>query len=106
MLSNTRIKALPVEERDAVRLAMEYWHACWDWECPTLFGMDFEEFDQVLNQWPDIKREHEELTTLAVIASLRELLFGASAQPKSVIHEIIGIPYSRAASFLEQLNKT
>lgn len=106
MLSNTQVKALPVKERDAVRLAMEYWHACWDWECPTLFGINFEELDQVLDQWPDMKREYEELTTLAVTASLRELLLGASAQPKSAIHEIIGIPYSHAASLLEQLNKT
>lgn len=106
MLSNTRIKALPLEERDAVRLAMEYWHACWDLESPALFGIDFEEFDQVLHQWPDIEMMHEELTTLAVTASLRELLLGAWAQPKSAIHEIIGIPYSQAVSLLEQLNKT
>jgi len=106
MLSNIQIEGLSDEEREAVRLAMEYWSACWDWKCPTLFGIDFVEFDQVLGQWPDIEQGYEEIAALAVTGSLRELLMGASAQPRSAIQEVIGLPYSRAVSLLEQLNKT
>ena len=106
MLSTLQIQRFSDQERTALRLAMEYWSACWDWECPTLFGINFVEFDQVLGQWPDIEQGYEEIASLAVTGSLRELLMGATAQSRSAIHGIIGIPYSHAASLLEQLNKT
>lgn len=105
MLSNIQIDGLSGEEREAVRLAMEYWSESWDWECQTLFGIDFVEFDQVLGQWPDIEKEYEEIAALAVTGSLRELLMGASAQSRSAIQEVIGLTDSRAASLLEKLNK-
>ena len=106
MRSNMNIKGLSQEDQEAVRRAIEYWHACWDWECPTLFGVDFVQFDQVLSEWPDIQKRDEDVAALAAIGSLRELLIGASAQPKSAIQSVIGIPYGRAASLLEQLNQT
>lgn len=83
---------------------MEYWIACWDWECETLFGIGLVELDQVHSQWPDVDRGDEDMIALAVIGSLRELLMGASAQPKSAIQKIIGVPYRHAALLLEQLS--
>jgi hypothetical protein len=100
------IKRLSHEDQDAIRLAMEYWHACWDWESPTLLGIDFVEFDHVVSDWPNVRKGDEDVATLAAIGSLRELLLGASAQPNSAIQSVIGIPYDRAASLLEQLSQT
>ncbi|UUZ47716.1 hypothetical protein LP420_31895 [Massilia sp. B-10] len=103
-MSSKKIEVLSYEDREAVRRAMEYWIACWDWECPTLFGIGFVELDQVHSQWTDGEYRDENMIALAVTGSLRELLFGASAQPESSIQGIIGVPYSHAVLLLEQLN--
>lgn len=103
-MPSNNIEELSYEDSEAVRRAMEYWLACWDWECETLFGIGLVELDQVHSQWPDVEGGDENMIACAVTGSLRELLVGASAQPKSAIQEIIGVPYSHAALLLEQLN--
>jgi hypothetical protein len=103
-MSSKNIEKLSFEDSEAVRRAMEYWLACWDWECPTLFGIGLVELDQVHSQWPDVEHGDENMTASAVTGALRELLMGASAQPESAIQEIIGVPFSHAALLLEQLN--
>ena len=32
---------------------MQYWLEHWDWECPTLFGLNKSELQQVCDEWPD-----------------------------------------------------
>jgi hypothetical protein len=103
-MSSKNIEKLSYEDSEAVRRAMEYWLACWDWECPTLFGIGLVELNQVHSQWPDVAHGDENMIASAVTGSLRELLVGASAQPESAIQEIIGVSYSHAASLLEQLS--
>lgn len=103
-MSSKNIEELSYEDSEAVRRAMEYWLVCWDWECPTLFGIGLVELDQVHSQWPDVECGDENMIALAVTGSLRALLVGASAQPKSAIQEIIGVPYNHAALLLERVN--
>jgi hypothetical protein len=47
------------DDQQTLRRAMEYWAAPWDWECPTLFGIELNELKQVLSCWPRIAKEDE-----------------------------------------------
>lgn len=75
---------------------MEYWKTRWDRECPTLLGIELDELELVLGCWPRIAKEDEEIAAAAMLGALRELLYGASAQPKAAIEGLIGISYDRA----------
>jgi hypothetical protein len=92
---------LPVSsqtDQDALRRAMEYWVSHWNWECPLLFGMELEALKEVLSAWPSIPEDKQQLANLASAVSLRELLHGASAVPKSRVSELIGVSYEAACA--------
>ena len=38
---------------------MSYWAAHWDWECPTVFGIELEELQVVLEAWPHCSVDKE-----------------------------------------------
>jgi hypothetical protein len=84
------------DDQQALRCAMNYWTTCWDWECPTLFGIELDELKRILERWPLIAKEDEASAAAATLSALRELLYGASAQPKTAIEELIGISYDSA----------
>ncbi|MFN4944284.1 MAG: hypothetical protein ACK5G9_10890 [Akkermansiaceae bacterium] len=84
-------------EQDQLRRAMLYWAANWDWECPTLFGIELAELQAVLKAWPNFTVDNE-IEALAAIGALRELLHGASTPPRSELLQILGIEYEEAST--------
>jgi hypothetical protein len=87
--------ALDQQEQQVLRRALEYWVEHWDWECPTLFGLEKSNLLSVLQAWP-IATAGAETTALAALGSLRELLYGASAPERGKIHATLGITFAEA----------
>ena len=88
-------------QSDALRRALSYWATHWDWECPTLFGLDQSDFSAISGTWPRSVAERPRDCALAIAGALRELLFGASAPP--AVESIIGISKAEASDLLEVL---
>ncbi len=80
----------------AVRRAMEYWVHHWDWESPTLFGLELDELMRTIETWPRVTAGHEEATCLAAVGAVREL-FGGSAPTKAEPTDLIGLSYEQAS---------
>jgi hypothetical protein len=89
---------LSANEQERVRLAMTYWREHWDWECTTLFGIELAELEEVIQFWPRANATSREAQALAVVGSLRELLYGASTPPREQLHAILGIGYVEASA--------
>ncbi len=85
--------SLSDSDQQAVRRAMAYWVQHWDWECPTLFGLEREDIVNAIETWP---RSIATTTSRAAIGSLRELLLGASTPAKGELPRLIGMPYDQA----------
>lgn len=85
--------SLSDSDQQAARRAMEYWVQHWDWECPTLFGLEREDVVNAILTWP---HSSAPAASQAVVGSLRELLYGASTPAKSELPRLIGMPYERA----------
>ena len=83
-------------DQQAVRRAMEYWVRHWDWECPTLFGLELDELIRTVETWPRVAAGSEETTCLAAVGAVREL-FGGSAPPRAELTELIGLSYEQAS---------
>jgi hypothetical protein len=88
----------------ALRRCMEYWVAHWDFECPTLFGIELEQLQEIIGRWPSIPAGTEETTALAMIGALRELLYGASAPPKARLPVLVGLSYEQAHDLCTQVH--
>lgn len=84
----------------AIRKAMEFWVANWDWECPTLFGLRKDELNQVVAAWPTCEGIDRETCASAVVGSLRELLHGASAVKLERVPNICGLTYEEMKQLL------
>ncbi|MDO8774193.1 MAG: hypothetical protein Q7K57_36870 [Burkholderiaceae bacterium] len=93
---------LSAAEKDQLRRAMSYWAAHWDWECPTLFGIELEELQVVLEAWPHCAVE-KEVEASAAIGALRELLYGASTPPKGELPQIMGVEYEAASALCDKV---
>lgn len=89
-------------EQDQLRRAMSYWAAHWDWECPTLFGIELAELQAVLEAWPRSSVQNE-IEASAAIGALRELLYGASTPPKGELPQILGIEYEAASALCDKV---
>lgn len=91
-------------EKDALLKSIQYWSDKWDFECPTLFGLKRSDLVEIVKEWPASLSTSEERTLVACLGSLRELLHGASAVSRSVVPEIIGIPYEEASALCGQIH--
>lgn len=98
-----KIEDLSTAEQRALPKVLAYWVAHWDWECPTLFGLEKSDLEAVLASWPASLSSQEETAALAIIGSLRELLYGASAAPKSELPAICGLAYKEASALTDRL---
>ena len=96
---------LSPESLDAVHRAMSYWTERWDWECPTLFGIEIEQMHRVLGNWPTVAPGAENETQCASVGALRELLYGASAVAKARISAVVGLSYEQAEALLSELHE-
>ena len=84
---------------------MLYWLEHWDWECPTLFGLNKSELQQVCDEWPDTFEKGSVLAGRAVSNSLGELLWGASALPDSKVLSLFGEPKKNIETFYLRINE-
>jgi hypothetical protein len=92
-------------EHTAIKKALAYWVEHWDWECPTLFGLELNEVRDVLETWPSNSNAGENMLALAVGGALRELLHGASAIRKERIPEVCGLSYDSMAKLQQRLSE-
>lgn len=88
---------------EPTRRVLQYWVKHWDWECPTLFGLELDELCAVLRAWPNIPAGAEEKTLLAIVGAYRELLYGASAVSVNAVESAIGVTYEKACQLLDEL---
>lgn len=58
---------------------MKYWEKNWDFECPTLFGIEREDLQNVIDGWPDALAKRTVHAGRAISHSFGELLWGASS---------------------------
>ena len=91
-------------EQEQVLRAMNYWRTHWDWECPTLFGIELEDFELVIRSWPNTTAELRENQALAAIGSLRELLYGASTPQRDKLPSILGLDYNSAEALCTKVH--
>jgi hypothetical protein len=98
------LAALSPGSQEALRRAMQYWVEHWDFECPTLFGIEVTELIEVLESWPSVAPGSESKAALAVLGALRELLYGASAPSRSEVPAVIGLSYEQAHALCSQLH--
>ncbi len=91
-------------DQRAISAALRYWVAKWDWECPTLFGLEQAEMQQVLDGWPDDVDCGERTTALAMTAAFRELLHGASAVQRAEVPSVCGLSYEAANDLSQRIN--
>jgi hypothetical protein len=75
---------------------MEYWGERWDWECPTLFGLEHDEFVRIVARWPRVDTGSEQAASFAAVGAMRELLFGASAPAADRLPDLIGLSHAQA----------
>ncbi len=83
-------------DQQAVRRAMDYWVRNWDWESPTLFGLELDELIRTVETWPCVAAGSSEATCLAAVGAVREL-FGGSAPPRAELTKLIGLSYEQAS---------
>ncbi|MBV7544667.1 hypothetical protein [Acidovorax sp. sic0104] len=95
---------LTTEEQALVRRALLYWQEHWDFECPTLFGIELEDLEVVVYTWPH-HNAAKEVEALAVTGALRELLYGASTPPKERLPLIIGVGYEGASALCTKVHR-
>jgi hypothetical protein len=98
-----KITNLSTTDQDALQRTLNYWISHWDWECPTLFGLEQSDFQALVSTWPQCLVLQEETAALAIIGGLREILHGASAVKGESIDQFIGICYSEACQLLNRL---
>src|SRR5687767_8705131 len=88
--------SLSPEAQQTVLRALRWWSDHWDWECPTLFGLELTELNEVIARWPQVDNASMQNAALAATGAMRELLGGASAVPKQELPVILGQSYERA----------
>ncbi len=96
-----KVDDLSAEETCAVKRILDYWMRHWDFECPTLFGMEHEEVKLAANDWPHTSQS--EFTVLAVLGAMREFLYGASAVPREQVYAETGLTFEAASALLDRL---
>jgi hypothetical protein len=78
-----------------------YWEARWDWECPTLFGLELQEYRAAAETWRATRDLTQPQVAFALLGALREFLYGASAVKPEAVAPIAGMQNSELMA-LEQ----
>ncbi len=97
------ISDLSPQDKEAILRILRYWVQHWDWECPTLFGMELAGLKSVVERWPHTVVENEESSALAIVGAMREFLYGASAVRKEQVLKECGVSYEAACALLHRL---
>ena len=69
------LRDLSSTDKESVRRVLTYQLAEWDWEAPTVLGVEKEEVEGLLKIWPAVDDQKEESTAhRAIHASLGDLI--------------------------------
>jgi hypothetical protein len=85
------------EELNTLKNAIQYWIANWDFECPTLFGIEKSDLLEVSANWPNALDDDTERALVSCLGSLREMLHGASAINEQAVAATLGVSYDQAS---------
>lgn len=97
------IGELSSQEQAALLLILQYWAQHWDFECPTLFGLEQEELQSVAELWPGCLAQNEQVAVQALNGGLREFLYGASAVGPEVVQSVTGIKREEVIALYESI---
>ena len=78
-------------ELAALSAVLSYWEGHWDWECPTLLGLELDEYRAAVATWRDTSDLAVPQVAFALLGALRELLYGASAVTADAVPHIVGL---------------
>ena len=81
-------------ENEALSAVLSYWEWHWDWECPTLFGLELKEYRAAAEMWRADRDLAQPRVAVALVGALREFLYGASAVKSESVAAIAGMPKS------------
>jgi hypothetical protein len=82
---------LQPRERAALTEVLSYWQTHWDWECPTLFGLELAEYEAAVATWRASVDLSSPQVAYALLGALMEFLFGASAVTATDVFSITGM---------------
>ena len=85
---------LQPQEHAALSAVLGYWERRWDWECPTLFGLELQDYRAAMAAWRVSFDLSQPAVALALSGALREFLYGASSAKDDDILEITGMKKS------------
>ena len=94
---------IPENQQAAIPRALAYWVERWDWECPTLFGLEHSELQEIIAAWPTCLKSDESRVALAIQGAFRDLLFGASTPDTSKLPNLIGVPHDEAVALFNSI---
>jgi hypothetical protein len=75
----------------ALSAVLSYWESHWDWECPTLFGLELKEYRAAAETWRATLNLSLPQVAYVIHGALREFLHGASAVKAEAVAGIAGI---------------
>ena len=73
---------------------LSYWELHWDWECPTLVGLELKEYREAADMWRATLDLALPQVAFAMLGALREFLYGASAVKDEAVMTIAGMQKS------------
>lgn len=94
---------LPDHQQTAISRALAYWIDNWDWECPTLFGLELAEFREIAATWPTCLESDPCRVAIAIQGAFRELLLGASTPAPDSLLGHIGLSFAEADSLFNAI---
>ena len=86
--------SLQPQDQAALSAVLSYWEQHWDWECPTLFGLELPDYRAAMAAWRVSADLSQPAVALALSGALREFLYGASAAKEHAIPGITGLQKS------------
>ena len=99
-----QISYLSQDQQAAIPRALAYWVEHWDWECPTLFGLERRELQKIIAAWPNCLESDESRVALAIQGAFRELLLGASAPKPITLPNLIGVSHAEAVTLFNAID--
>lgn len=97
------ISDLSAVEQHALASAIRFWADHWNWESQTLFGLRQEDMAGIAGSWPQSAEARSADAALAVIGSIREMLYGASSLGPELVHELVGISATDLGDLLHRI---
>ncbi len=90
-------------EQVALQRLIAYWLENWDWDVTPLFGRTRDDYQQVLDGWPQSLVQHGKLTRGVLKSALNEFLNGSAPVPNRNFESVIGLSHTETRQLYEDL---